>query len=216
LNNFNLGYLDAFDPDLDYGYADFDVRHRVVFAGLWELPIFRNSEGATRTLLGGWQINWIFTARTGFAFSTFDCTNAQFAVCMRAEDPVGIDKNATDGPGTGSPNEFTLLDLTPIMGSAGAYVNPITGNSEFGPWPATMTERGAFRGPGSWNVDMSLSKRFRFGDRYALQVRVEAYNLFNHANMIAYTTNADVSSFDSITGYKDGNRRIQLGAKFEF
>jgi hypothetical protein len=136
------GYLDAFDPELDYGYALFDVRHRLVFAGLWEVPIFRNSEGATKTLLGGWQLNWIFTARTGYAFTTYDCTNAQFAVCMRAEDPVGIDKNATDGPGTGNPNEFTLLDLTPIMGSAGAYVNPLTGNSEFGPWPSTAGKQG--------------------------------------------------------------------------
>ncbi len=215
-NNFNLGYLDAFDPDLDYGYADYDVRHRLVFSGIWELPFFNESEGALRTLLGGWQLNWIFTARSGFAFSVFDCTNAQFAVCMRAEDPVGIDKNATGGPATDNANEFTLLDLTPIMGSAGAYVNPITGNSEFGPWPSTMTKRGDFRGPGFWNVDLGLSKRFRFGDRYALQLRLEAYNLFNHANMYANTDVADVSSFDTITGYKDGNRRIQIGAKFEF
>jgi hypothetical protein len=215
-NNFNLGYLDAFDPELDYGYADYDVRHRLVFSGIWELPFFNESEGALRTILGGWQLNWIFTARSGFAFSVFDCTNAQFAVCMRAEDPVGIDKNATGGPATDNANEFTLLDLTPIMGSAGAYVNPITGNSEFGPWPSTMTQRGDFRGPGFWNVDLGLSKRFRFGDRYAVQLRFEAYNLFNHANMYANTDVADVSSFDTITGYKDGNRRIQLGAKFEF
>jgi outer membrane receptor protein involved in Fe transport len=215
-NNFNLGYLDAFDPMLDYGYAQFDVRHRLVFAGLWELPLFRNSEGATRTILGGWQLNWIFTARTGIPFTVFDCTNAQFAVCMRAEDPVGIDKNATGGPATDNPNEFMLLDLTPIMGSAGAYVNPITGNSEFGPWPSTMTERDAFRSPGIWNLDLGLSKRFRFGDRYALQLRFEAYNVFNHANMYVNSGNADVSSFSEITGFKDGNRRIQLGAKFEF
>ena len=79
-----------------------------------------------------------------------------------------------------------------------------------------MTERDAFRGPGAWNVDLSLSKRFRFGDRYAVQLRVEAYNLFNHANMYVNAGNADVASFATITGYKDGNRRIQLGAKFEF
>ena len=93
---------------------------------------------------------------------------------------------------------------------------PITGNSDFGPYPSNMTERGAFRGPGAWNLDLSLSKRFRMGDRYAVQLRVEAYNLFNHANMFAQTGDADVSSFDKIYGYKDGNRRIQLGAKFEF
>jgi hypothetical protein len=34
--------------------------------------------------------------------------------------------------------------------------------------------------------------------------------------MYVNSGNADISSFTEITGYKDGNRRIQLGAKFEF
>ena len=200
---------------LDYGYAGFDVRHRLIFAGIWELPIARNATGATRTWLGGWQFNWIFTARTGYPFTLYDCTNG-LGLCMRAEDPTGISKSATSGAATSNPNEFNLLDLTPIAGAVGGYVNPLTGNSDFGPYPADMTKRNAFRGPGAWNVDASLSKRFRFGDRYAVQLRFEAYNLFNHANMYANTGNADISSFTEITGYKDGNRRIQLGAKFEF
>ena len=153
--NYNLGYLDAFDPMLDYGYAEFDIRHRVIFAGIWELPLFRNSEGAAKTLLGGWQLNWIFTARSGRPFSLWDCTNG-LGYCMRAEDPVGIDKNATNGPATGNPNEFQLIDLSPIVPYAGGYVNPITGNSDFGPYPADMTERNAFRGPGAWFFDLSL------------------------------------------------------------
>jgi hypothetical protein len=135
---------------------------------------------------------------------------------MRAQDPAGIDKNATSGPATANPNEFRLLDLTPIAGAAGGYVNPITGNSDFGPYPADMTERDAFRGPGAWYVDLSMSKRFRFGDRYAVQLRFEAYNVFNHSNMYANASNADISSFTEITGFKDDNRRIQIGAKFEF
>jgi outer membrane receptor protein involved in Fe transport len=214
-NNFNLGYLDAFDPMLDWGYAGFDVRHRLAVSGIWVLPFGRGASGLTKALVADWQLNWIFTARTGFPFTVFDCTNAEFAVCMRAEDPAGIDKNAIDGPATDSPNEFTLRDLTPIMGKAGSYVHPLTGNSEFGPWPADMTARDAFRGPGVWNVDFSLIKRVRFGTQ-AVQFRVEAFNLFNHANMYVQSGNADVSSFDSITGNKDGNRRVQVAMKFEF
>jgi outer membrane receptor protein involved in Fe transport len=222
---FNLGYLDAFDPMLDYGNAEFDVRHKVLLAGTWELPIFKNSTGATRTLLGGWAINWIATARSGYPFTIYDCTNG-LGLCMRAEDPTGISRNATSGPSTGNPNEFKLLDLTPLAGSVGGYVNPKTGNSDFGPYPADMTARSAFYGPGAWNVDMSLNKRFRFGAHYAMQLRLEAYNVFNHANMYVVGANADVSSFTEITGFKgyssqggnvgDGQRRVQIGAKFEF
>ena len=75
-----------------------------------------------------------------------------------------------------------------------------------------MTKRDAFRGPGYWNVDFGLSKRIHFGGTKAAQIRVEAYNLFNHPNMFARTSVTDLTSYDFVPGYKDGNRRIQLGS----
>jgi hypothetical protein len=135
---------------------------------------------------------------------------------MRALDPVGISRNATGGSSTGNPNEFALLDLSQLLPYAGSYVNPVTGTSDFGPYPSDMTERDAFRGPGYWNVDLGVSKRIRFGPNYAVQFRLEAYNLFNHPNMYVYADQADLYSTDTITGYKDGNRVLQLGFKFEF
>jgi hypothetical protein len=213
-NNFNLGYLDAFDPMLDWGYAQFDARHRLTASGVWVLPFARGASGVAKALASDWQLNWIFTARTGYPFTLWDCTNGAF-LCMRAENPDGIDLKATDGPATENPNEFTLLDLTPLVAHAGGYVHPLTGTSDFGPYPADMTERDAVRGPGYWNVDFGLSKRVRFGTR-AVQFRIEAYNLFNHANLFANTNTADVSGSTEITGSRLGNRRVQLGFKFEF
>ena len=206
---FNLGYLDAFDPMLDYGYSGFDVRHRFSLGAIWNLPF-----GGTSTWAGGWQMNAILTARSGYPFSVFDSSNGLF-FNMRAIDDADISKSATSGPATGNPNEFELLDLTPILGSVGSYVNPLTGNSDFGPYPSNMTERNAFRGPGAWNVDFIIGKRFRFGTK-AVLARLEAYNLFNHHNMYVRSENADISSFSSITGYLKDNRRMQFGFKFEF
>src|SRR5262249_35731935 len=135
-------------------------------------------------------------------------------------DPANIDKNANGTTPTGNPNEFKLLDLTPLFGAAGTYLNSTTGDSDWGPFPSTMTERDAFRGPGAWNLDMSVHKRFRFLNGYALQVRLEAFNVFNHRNMFVHSDAADVSAMTAstayITGYKDGNRNVQIGAKFEF
>jgi outer membrane receptor protein involved in Fe transport len=215
-NSFNLGYLDAFDPMLDYGHAGFDVRHRLIFAGSWELPFARGSTGAARAFGQGWQFNWIFTARTGYPFTIYDCANG-LVLCMRAIDTAGISREATDGDeaSDGTPNLFTLLDMNPLQAAYGSYVNPRTGNSDYGPYPSTMTERNAFRGPGAWYLDLGFSKRFRFGDHYAVQLRLEAYNLFNHANMFAQTGDAEVS-LGTINGKKDGNRRLQIGAKLEF
>ena len=214
--HFNLGYLDAFDPMLDYGYAEFDVRHRVAGSAIWNVPFARDATGMKKALVAGWQLTTIFNARTGYPFTVWDCTNG-LTYCMRAIDSVGISKNANGTtPIRESRTSTSLLDLTPIMADAGSYVNPQTGNSDWGPFPANMTKRDAFRGPGAWNVDFAMSKRFLMGQSKAIQFRWEIYNLFNHANMFVNSGNADVSSFSTITGFKDGNRRMQLGFKFEF
>jgi hypothetical protein len=213
--NFNLGYLDAYNPMLDYGYAEYDVRHRLNVSAIWNLPFLNNGTGMKQTLLGGWSLNGILNMRSGYPFSIWDCTNG-LALCMRAIDSVGLSRSVGSGTPTGNPNEYMLLDLAPILPAAGSYVNPITHNSDFGPYPSTMTARDAFRGPGYWNFDFLLSKRFRFGQRYAAQFRLEAYNLFNHANMYVHAGDADVSSVTTVTGFKDGERRMQLGFKFEF
>ena len=125
-------------------------------------------------------------------------------------------KQVGDGVPTGNPNEFGLLDLTPILGAAGSYKNPLTDNVEYGPYPWNMTERDAFRGPGKWNIDFGVNKRFRFGSTKAVQVRFEAFNVFNHYNMYVHTDDADISGTSLIKGYQDDFRRMQLGVKFEF
>jgi hypothetical protein len=206
---YQTGYLDVFDPHLDYGYAGFDVRHRFSASAIWSVPFANNDPW-----LGGWQVNALFTARSGYPFSVFDCTNG-FAYCMRALDPTGVERSVGSGTPTGDPNEFDLLDLSGLLPTMGSYVHPTQGTSDFGPYPDTMTERNAFRGPGAWNMDMSVGKRFRFGSKAGL-IRLEMYNIFNHANMYARTEAANIDSFTSITGFKDNFRRMQLGFKFEF
>jgi hypothetical protein len=221
-----IGYLDALNKQLDYGDAQFDVRHRLVHSAIWEVPAFKNSEGLAKTILGGWQIAYIVSAQTGSAFSIYDCTN-QFFQCARLNAVAEV--AAYTETSTGDPNTFTYLDLTNQVPGAGSMADSITGSNELPPdggYPSTMTQRNAFRRPGRWNVDANLSKRFRFNDRYAIQLRFEVYNVFNHANLYINDASADISAGTAITAFKgftntagvpgDGQRRIQLGAKFEF
>jgi hypothetical protein len=221
-----IGYLDALDKNLDYGDAQFDVRHRFVTSGIWEVPAFKNRQGLARTLLGGWQLAYIFTAQSGAAFTIYDCTNELFQ-CARLNQVAPI--NAYTKTATGDPNTFSYLDLTNQLPGAGSIADSVLGTNELAPdggYPASMTKRGAFRRPGRWNLDATLSKRFRFTDRYALQIRFEAYNVLNHANLYINDASADISAGTAITAFRgftntagvpgDGQRRIQLGAKFEF
>ena len=65
---------------------------------------------------------------------------------------MGITRTPTERP-DGNPNEFSCSTSAGADAVAAGYVNPITGNSDFGPYPADMTKRDAFRGPGCWNID---------------------------------------------------------------
>jgi outer membrane receptor protein involved in Fe transport len=213
--NFNLGYMNPFEPMLDYGQAEFDVRQRLVVSAIWNVPFLHDATGMKRALLAGWTLSGILTARSGYPFSIYDCSNGR-DVCIRALETATLSHDANGTAATGNPNEYMLLDLKPILSGVGSYVDKFTGTSDYGPYPSTMTARDAFRGPGASFFDFGLSKRFHLAGRQAAQFRLDVFNLFNHANMLVHTENADVSSFSSITGYKSGNRRAQIGFKFEF
>jgi hypothetical protein len=72
----NLGYLDPRNPRLDWGSSDYDLRHRVTVAPIYELPFYKSGRGWTRQVLGGWTLVGFFTARTGAPFTVFDTTNS--------------------------------------------------------------------------------------------------------------------------------------------
>jgi hypothetical protein len=213
-----LGFLDPLNPDLDYGWADFDIRRRIVASGIWAIPIAKNAVGLKKQLLGDWQASFIVSAQSGAPFSIADCWNGVDFYCARMAVVAPIN-GYTDTPSADAVNTFNYLDISNQEPGFGSIYSELTGTNEV--WNdatniGTMSKRNAFRRPGRWNVDMSLSKRIRFSGSKALQLRVEAYNLLNHANRYLNGSEAAIDYGTMITTYRDGQRRIQLGAKIEF
>ncbi len=218
-NNFNFGFLDPFNPDLDKGYSDFDVRHRLVVSGVWDIPYQPNFQPTTITgyiykhMLSGLSLSGIFSAQTGAPFSVYDCAKSANNVCVRA---VGnADTSGSDTPAAlSAANRFQYIDLSGMI--SGSYVNPITGTSIFGPFPSGMTERNAFRGPGYWNPDMGLFKTLRLREWVTLQLRGEVYNVFNHANLFVIGQQTDISRFNYVPAQRNGRRNIQFAIRIIF
>lgn len=215
--NSNLGLTNPYDPSFDYGPADFDVRHRFVGSMIWKIPFAGNTEGVTRALFDGWTVTGIFNARTGTPFTIFDGTNANLSSPrLVANGPLRVHVAPT-----ANANFFNYLDLTgqPV----GAFgLAACGGCSDFGPYPANMTSRNQFRGPGYWNIDAGVSRNIRLTERYSLQLRAELFNAFNHANLYIAPGTQDVSSgfVGAVKGVTpNGNverRNVQLAAKFIF
>jgi hypothetical protein len=214
--NNNLGLTNPYDPALDYGYADFDVRHRFVGSLIWQIPYAKHLDGVAKALLDGWTITGIFNARTGTPFTIFDGTNANLSSPrLVANGPLNV--HVTD---TGGGNFFSYVDLTgqPV----GAFINPVCNCSDFGPYPANMTRRNQFRGPGLWNLDAGVSRNVKLNETYSLQFRAEFFNALNHANLYIVPGTQDVSN--GFVGAAKGvttngnieRRNVQLAVKFIF
>jgi len=74
----------------------------------------------------------------------------------------------------------------------------------------------AIRGPGRWNVDASLTRAVRLGMRRQVQLRLEAFNVFNHVNPANPVASLNRPDFGQITAAVTDPRIIQLGVKYAF
>jgi len=214
----NDGSYFFFDPDLNYGPANFIRTHVYVLAGTAELPFGRGkrylSEASRGTdlLLGGWQLNASVTIQSGLPFNVeYRDRGADRDTGPGRPNLIG-DPNPGSGDGLTSP----YFNATPIGSPGSAFGRPARGT--FGD-----LERSALRGPGFWNVDASLFKRFNFTDRVNLEFRIEAQNVFNHVNL--GNPNAEVgvpgnlnASAGFITGVAPNHvqRNLQFGLRLGF
>jgi outer membrane receptor protein involved in Fe transport len=215
-NAYVLGFQNPFNPMGDRADANFDLRHRVAISGVWDLPFLRGNSMRDR-LLGGWELAPIFTARSGSPFSLYDCTNG-YNFCERAETAGPIPQSGvTNVPTPGQADNYQYYTFgKAIESQVGVWYNPKTGISDFAPYPANQLGRDVLRTPGSWNLNLGVYKNTRITEHFTLQLRLEMYNVFNHANFIVNTGDVDVSSYNFVDGLFNGNRNLQLGAKLIF
>lgn len=189
---------DPMNMRADKALSDFDVRQRLVSSFLWEIPGPENR--IAKWVLGGWQANGIFIGEAG---SPFTVTSGQ----DRALSGVGTQRpNLTGDPklDTGrSRDELMALYFDPskfILPAAGSYGN---------------AGRNLLVGPGSYNLDFALFKKFAVRERLLLQYRWEMFNTFNHANLNNPRSNIGAARPGQIDT-TSGPRIMQMGLRLTF
>ena len=204
----NSGDYFFIDRKLNRGPNDFDRSRVFVLAETYELPFGRSKKffsGASRltnAFLGGFQISSTTTVQSGIPFN------------------IGIDRPINDtGPNrpnvTGNITYGNARDrdgrVIYITNAASAFTTPATG--AFG-----NLKRNALRGPGFWQTDASLIKRFSIDETKNLEFRVEVQNLFNHVNLGQPGDFVGSDNFGRINNTNNNavQRNVQFAVRFAF
>ncbi len=212
---YQLGYLDAFNPQLNYGNSDFDIRHRLNLSGTWEIPWMKSSSNAiAKNVLGGWGLGAVIGIRSGSPFTIYDCNNVNDTGCplyipsapvARTGTATSIGSNLYNyialpydtvvNPDTGV-TTYPVANQGVSLGMptcTGLYHTGCTYSTDGQPYPL----RNQFFGPNYWNMDMNFYKNFKLTERFGLEFRGEFYNILNHHNQYISGYNLDVSSMST-------------------
>ena len=201
--------LDPQDPKRDWGRSNFDIQDRISGNFSYELPFGRgrsllaNGGRVANAIVGGWQLNAILSAQTGFPFTPLVGFNQSGNGDSRAPDRPNLT------PGFSGPF---------IIGTQKQWFNPAAFQL-----PASGTYGNAGRdiieGPGLLSFDSSLFKNFRVRERADVQFRAEFFNILNHTNLglpltTTFTSAGGVSPSAGLITYTSTTaRQLQFGLK---
>jgi hypothetical protein len=191
------------------GLSNFDMRQRFSGSFVYELPFGegrrfgKDLQGFAKALAGGWEVNGVITLQTGQPFTValpteLDNSNTGFSI-------LGF--GAGDRPNViGSAR---LADPDPQMWfNTAAFALPPFGT--FGD-----AGRNILPGPSLRNMNLSLLKDHKLGDKATLQFRAEMFNVFNTPNFAQPNIFLGTPAFGRVLSAHDG-REIQFGLKLLF
>jgi hypothetical protein len=198
------GSMDTARPELEWSIGRFDQTHSIKISSVLELPFGEGRRwlrsGIANQVLGGWRVAIIQTYSSGFPLGV--TTNAPLNIFNGTNRPnvTGADWRA---PITG--DEFDPL-VDRFLNRA-AFVQPV---GQLGNAPRVNPDVRRF-----WNLNenVSVAKTIKAGQKLDVDVRVEAFNIFNRIVWGAPNTDFSSNNFGQITSQANSPRQMQLGLK---
>jgi len=202
----NGGINTPIDFDLVWARADTDRLHNYVLSSVYELPFGPRkrwmNEGVTSKVLGGWQVSGLFVAQSGQALTIGGNGTLLNTPGNTAFVNLNGDNKVLGGLGPG------LLYFDPTV-----YSLPAAGVQ------GNMKRHSGPDGPGFWQLDGALFKRFQISASKYAEFRVDAYNVTNSvrwANPNTGFSTATGTNFGQITNTTGAQRQVRFGGRFVF
>ena len=205
--------VNPINPKLSRGLSAFDVRHNFVVSYEYQLPV--DLLFAPNRLTTGWSLSGITHIASGFPVTMVNNGDNS----LLGTNPNGINNSSIDEPdyNGGSlhlnhqPRGVNAGGVANVYFDAGVFSENALGT------PGTSRRR-FFSGPGGANFDLAVAKDLRLTESRALMFRMEAFNLFNHAQFNGPTSvDGDIgsSTFGNVIAAQPA-RVLQGAVKFRF
>jgi hypothetical protein len=175
-----------------------DAAHSVSVDWVYQAPTPFSNSAVARQALGGWQISGIWKARTGLPLGVTQTGGRPDII----DFGNAVNKNCCSFGNLQYLNPAAFQRLTVPIASGQTIRR---GNANSVP----------FRGPGIWNVDLSMAKTFRLAENEKLEFRADMLNAFNHTQYTSIATNLSGLAFGEANGTASA-RVIQLQLRLAF
>jgi hypothetical protein len=173
-----------------------DMTHRVIVNAVYELPALKDQTVVVKNVIGGWQLGVIWSAFSGVPLGVTSSSNGTFSQGGGQRPNWNGQTPALDDP---TPQKWM---------DSSVFSNPAA--FQFGTAPRTFN--GA-RSDGVGQVDMTLSKNFRFKEHYRLQFRTEIFNITNTPQFAPPNVVFGNAQFGVVSAQGNQPRIIQFALK---
>jgi hypothetical protein len=198
------GFSDNYNVRASHGPLSWDRTHTVTFEHNWDLPFGRarhwtlGGNAIADAVLGGWRLSGVHSFGSGLPF-TPTVNNAPL---------LNTDFNNVRADVVGNSHVSNQ--------SASLWFNPAAFTEPRQPFRNGTASRNSLRGPDLAVSNLSLSKNLFQTERRSLEIRADAFNVFNHVNLGLPDSMIDAEGAGQITSVQVPMRQMQFGLHFQF
>jgi len=208
----------TWNPKMDYGNSGLNEPNIFVANFVYKEPFFREQHGLAGHALGGWELSGITSFESGLSSNVYQVSDPFGCVadtatangCAPNTFPGGLGINGPDYDILARPDQTSSIKMTKTRTqwfSTGSFA---AAQGHFGSGGV-----GNILTPGFEKVDLGLMKNFRFTEGTSLQMRAEAFNVFNHTNFDGIDDGLTDGNFGQATNTHEP-RIMQFSGKFYF
>lgn len=194
-----VSWLNPGDVDLERRVSPFDRPHRLVLSSVYELPFLRRGKTLLARVAGDWRVSGTYTYQVGGAIPWLNGSTNNPGDYVYSGDSLALRNRYVDGPAFNT-GAFKTLATEQFQFHVRTYATTFP----------------SLRGDGTNDMNLSVMKDFRVGERMRFQVRGEGYNVVNHPVFGAPNTQVNNSLFGYITSQANRPRSVQLMVRMMF